>query len=261
MKLPFTKSAIKGGGTNGARSLYICLTVILVMATALRLYWMVTKTPVISLEGSEYVRMADNLAQGQGLKGNFDGPETMYAPLYAVVTAGVELVVKDAELAAHLVSLACGILVIIPVFFIAYRIYGTRVAYIAAALIAFNPLFIALSGSIYNENIYLLCLLTGLYFGLRAFRHHHSRYVVMLALFITLAYLSRPEASAYIVFFIAACWIEYLVGDRSAREAVVYSVIIASVFAAVASPYIYFLYKHKSAWKESGISTIRLRIE
>ena len=64
---------------------------------------MLAKAPVISLEGGEYVRMAENLAHGRGLVGNFPGPETMYAPLLSVLTAGLSFLTRNAELAAHLI--------------------------------------------------------------------------------------------------------------------------------------------------------------
>src|SRR6476659_1006196 len=66
---------------------YLPLVLIVLLALVPRVLWMLTQTPVISLEGSEYVRMAENLAQGKGLVGTFEGPETMYTPLFSLVTA------------------------------------------------------------------------------------------------------------------------------------------------------------------------------
>jgi hypothetical protein len=214
------------------------------MGLAFRIYWMVAKTPVISNEGSEYVRMAENLANGKGLVGNFEGPATMYAPLFSVLTAGVSLLTKNAELAAHLISIVFGTALIIPVFFIALRMYGVRVAYLSAALVAFHPLLIALSGSIYNENVYIPLLLAGVYFGMRALESHKNRDYVLLSLSLSLAYLSRPEAFAYPLFFALAVWISVIVARVCVRQAASGSALILGTFLLVASPYIRFLYVH-----------------
>jgi 4-amino-4-deoxy-L-arabinose transferase-like glycosyltransferase len=214
------------------------------MGLAFRIYWMVAKTPVISNEGSEYVRMAENLANGKGLVGNFEGPATMYAPLFSVLTAGVSLLTKNAELAAHLISIVFGTALIIPVFFIALRMYGVRVAYLSAALVAFHPLLIALSGSIYNENVYIPLLLAGVYFGMRALESHKNRDYVLLSLCLSLAYLSRPEAFAYPLLFALALWVSVIVSRLPVRQAALGAALILVTFLLVASPYIGFLYVH-----------------
>src|SRR6476660_2513880 len=106
------------------------LPVIVLIGLCLRVEWMITETPVISIEGSEYVRMAENLVQGHGLIGNFEGPETMYTPLFSLLTAGTMLVTRDGEAAGHLVALLSGTVLIAIVFFTARVIYGERTAYI-----------------------------------------------------------------------------------------------------------------------------------
>ena len=78
-----------------SRDLFRPLLLIVILALVPRIYWMMTQTPVISMEGSEYLRMAQNLAQGHGLVGNFEGPETMYTPLFSLLTAGLDLLITE----------------------------------------------------------------------------------------------------------------------------------------------------------------------
>jgi hypothetical protein len=40
------------------------LLLLLLLALSTRVYWMISKTPVISVEGSEYVRNADHYGDG-----------------------------------------------------------------------------------------------------------------------------------------------------------------------------------------------------
>jgi len=228
------------------------LWLIVVLALVPRIYWMVTQTPVISLEGSEYVRMAQNLAHGHGLVGNFEGPETMYTPFFSLLTAGLGILTRDEELAAHLIALAFGTALIFPVFFIARRIYGNRVAYVSALLVAFHPLLIALSASIYNENVYLPLLLAGVYFGMQALEFGRNRDYILLSLCLSFAYLTRPEAFAYPAFFVAASWVGVLLRRISVRRAATASGLTLGVFILIASPYIGFLYAHTEHLRLEG---------
>jgi len=244
-----TRSAAR---TTAWYSKYKVLILLMFLMLPLRLHWMLTQTPVISGEGAEYVRMAESLASGHGLRGNFEGPETMYTPLYSVLVAGLHRLIGNSELAAHVVSIIFGTALIIPVFLIAQRMYGMRVAYLSAGLVAFHPLLIALSGSIYNENVYLPLLLTGVYFGMRALEFRKIRDYVLLSLFFGLAYLTRPEAFAYPVFFALAVWASVFVVRLPARKALVGSVLILGTFLLVASPYIGFLYAHTGHLRLEG---------
>jgi len=224
------------------RTDYRPLILIMIIALTLRILWMASNATVISGEGAEYVRMAQNLAAGNGLRGNFQGPETMYAPFFPVLTVGLDLLIRDAELAAHIITLIFGTALIVPVFFIARRMYGDHVALLGAALVAFHPLFIALSGSIYNENVYIPLLLAGVYFGMSSLESRRNRDFVFLSVCLSLAYLCRPEAFAYPVFFVAALWAGAVLGRVSRREAGRGSAVILVTFLLFAAPYIGFLY-------------------
>src|SRR5580658_5521816 len=179
---------------------YGVLVLSLLVGFALRLYWMSTQAPVISFE-AEYVRVAENLRAGHGLMSSYGGPETMYAPFYSILIAAVSLVVRNAEFAAHLVSLIFGTCLIIPVFLVTKRVYGLRAAYLSAILAAVYPLLVARAGSIYTEAIYPTFLMTALYFGIRSLELRSLRDYFLCGACFGIAYLTRPEAFAYPVFF------------------------------------------------------------
>src|SRR5215470_15061431 len=83
---------------------YKLVAVIAAVALIPRIYWMLKEAPVISIDGSEYVRMAENLAYHHRLTGNFEGPATMYTPFFSLLTAAVTVVSGKVELAARLVA-------------------------------------------------------------------------------------------------------------------------------------------------------------
>ena len=227
------------------------LPVIVLIGLGLRLAWMLTETPVISMEGAEYVRMAENLVQGRGLIGNFEGPETMYTPLFSVLTAGLMLVTRNGETAAHLVALLFGTALIVVVFSTARLIYGERTAHICAALVAFHPLLVKLSASIYNESVYLTLFMAAIYWGIRALDLQSPRDSLLTGACLGLAYLSRPEAFAYPVFFALALCIAGLARKRL-RVAAVRSAVLLGAFFVLASPYIAFLYQHTGHFRMEG---------
>jgi 4-amino-4-deoxy-L-arabinose transferase-like glycosyltransferase len=226
------------------------LTCIVLLGLALRIGWMVTEASVISSEGAEYARMAEHLLHDHALVGTFEGPEILYAPLYPVLIAGTMLVVPNSETAGHIISLLSGMALIAIVFLIAQYAYGRQTAYICALLVATHPLLVALSGSVYNESLYLTVLIAVIYRGLRALELQRQRDCLWLGACLGLAYLTRVEAVAYVPFFVVALLTVGLL-SRQARAAVIGSAIVVTAFCVLASPYVAFFYNH----------TGRLRLE
>ena len=226
------------------RATWRTLIILLLLALPLRVYWMAQKTPVITVEGSEYVRMADSLIHGKGLIGNFEGPETMYTPLFSVLTAGMSMLTGKSELAAHLVSLLFGTALIIPVFFIANKMYGPRVAVIAGLLVGFHPVLVKLAASIYNENVYLPLLMGGMYFTMEAFERPGIKNRVFAGLCFGFAYLTRPEAFAYPILLAGALWLQTIVRSEKRVRAHLAAFLPLAIFLLLAVPYMAYLYRH-----------------
>src|SRR5215510_15112375 len=133
------------------RSLPSLLPAILLLGFALRIGWIITQAPILTIEGSEYVRMGENLAHGNGLVGLWGDPETMYGPTFPMLIAAVNWLLPSAETAAHLILLILGTGLIAAVFLIAQIMYGRRVAYVCAMLAALHPLLVKDAANVYNE--------------------------------------------------------------------------------------------------------------
>lgn len=222
---------------------WMVLTAVVLIGFALRLQWMIVETPVMGADGAEYARMAESLFYNHALVGNFEGPQTLYAPLYPVLIAGVMFALPNVELAAHIVSLLLGTALIVIIFLIARYIYGQKTAYICAALVAVHPVLVALSGSVYNETAYLTLLMAAIYWGLRALELHRRRDFLLLGAGLGLAYLTRVEAFVYVPFFIVALLTAGILRKKF-RVAVLGSTMVLAIFFALASPYIAFFYQH-----------------
>lgn len=220
----------------------VILLAILAIGLALRIGWTVTQVSVISPDGTEYATMAEHLAQQRALIGVYEGPAIIYAPLYPILIAAVMRVGPNSEVAARVVSLASGTVLIAIIFLIAQRVYGRRTAVISATLVAVHPLCIALSASVYNEALYLTLWAAMAYWALRAVNLQRVRDAVMLGISVGLLYLSRVEAIAYVPLLSAVLG---MVGaqQRRPRTAIVHIAIVCAAFLAVASPYIAYLHR------------------
>jgi 4-amino-4-deoxy-L-arabinose transferase-like glycosyltransferase len=152
------------GGTRSGdrfdRRAIVQLVAILLLGFALRLGWLLTQVTAIGPDGAEYATIAEHLRRQQALIGIYEGPSILYAPLYSVLIAAVMTVVPNSETAAHVVSLASGMALIVIVFFLANLLYGRRAAYTCAAIAAAHPLLIALSATAYNEALYMTLWIT-----------------------------------------------------------------------------------------------------
>ena len=228
------------------------LLAILFVAFALRLGFMLRFAPIISGDGCEYVRMGMQLRDGKPLTGVFDWPETMYGTFYPVLIAAVSRLGISAEHAAKVLALIFGTGLILVAFFLARYVYGTRVAYLAATLFSLFPLFVALSGSVYNETIYLTLWLTAIYWSIRALDSFRFRDFLLAGIFFGFATLSRPEAFAYPLFVaFAAVLIAVIRKLRWPRVAGGTTLMFGAWFLLMA-PYAIFLHSHTGQYRFEG---------
>lgn len=132
---------------------------LLVVGLLLRVLWWGLNIRVIESEGVEYARIAQTWFGGMGYRGILDGIEVMFPPGYPLLIGLVGMAVPDLELAARLVSLLAGLLLIACTFWLTRRVAGPRAGLLAGLLAATNPLLIALSIGTYVEGIAATCVL------------------------------------------------------------------------------------------------------
>jgi len=228
------------------------LLAILLVAFCVRLGFMLKFTPVISGDGCEYIRMGMELRDGQPLTGSFEWPETMYGTLYPALIAGVSRMGLSAEHAAYLLSLLFGTALVLVAFLLARYVYGARIAYLAAALFAVFPVFVLLSGSVFNETIYLTLWLAGIYWSIRALDSFRPRDFLFAGLFFGLSTLSRPEAFAYPVFIIMASVIVAVLRKISWLKAVRGAALLFGAWLLLMIPYAIFLHSHTGQYRFEG---------
>lgn len=238
--------------TNNRKLEFALLAMIMLLGLALRLHWMITQTPTMS-DGTLYVRVAENLIKGNGPIGLWGEPETMYGLLFPFLIAGMTTVVPSTETAAHVVALIFGTALIAIVFQIARVMYGRRTAFICALLVAGHPLLVAVSASVFNEDIYMTLLMAAIYCGLRTLERQANtyRWHWLCGSCFGLAYLARPEAAAY-PFLLAVVLCVVGLARKRLKPALLAGAIVVGAFSFVASPYVAYLYKETGALRLEG---------
>jgi hypothetical protein len=235
---------------------FIFLSVTLVASIGVRAgAWHHWHTGAIESEGAEYARIAENLRNGRGYVGiSTPGTQLVFAPLFPSLIAAASLVThNDYELAGRLASFLLGVLLPLPVFGIAIRLFHWRAAVIAAIITVFYPLFLNLSFTVFSEGPYATVLLTGVYLVLRAYDRPSIMNWSLVGGAFGAAYLIRQEA-------VGPLFVAVLLGliARGTAPAVKIKRAVAAlaVFMVLASPQVLLLYRSTGKLRLEGKSAI-----
>jgi 4-amino-4-deoxy-L-arabinose transferase-like glycosyltransferase len=217
------------------------LLLILLIALGVRVYMLVTRAAVIENEGAGYGYMAETLLHGTTSQGGPSAPDIVDCWFYPFLIAGVSLVTQNTEIAVRLVALAFGTCLVIPVFYLARRLYGELPAFLAAGFVALHPLLIALSVAGYSEGLQLTLVTSALYWVMRC-RDGDAKWAWLWAgIFLGCAYLNRTEALAF-PFLAILLLVAFNLWDKGNWRSVAWkSAGLLGVFALFALPYVAFL--------------------
>jgi alpha-glucosidase len=159
---------------------------------AVSIYW---QPGIISGEGAEYARIAENLRSGLRYSGiATPGLELMFPPLFPLLIALASLVTHDYEWAGRFVTIVLGAALPLPIYGVASYLFGRSAGLTAALIAALHPLFINLSIAVLTEGPYATLLFSGVYAALRAMERSTTRHWCLVGGTFGLAYLVRQEA-------------------------------------------------------------------
>ena len=243
-----THVTLPGVGTVSSRVFLIAAVSI---AALLRIAWAMRYGLSIEMEGAEYARIAESLLAGRGYVGVFNnGTQLNFPPLYPLLIAAVTFLIGNSEHAARVINVAFGAALVIPMFRIAQRLYGERVATSVAAMAVFHPALIAGGASAYAEGPYLTLLISGVLWVMKWVEEYRPSASAMAGIFFGLAYLVRPEAFLLVGVF-AGCGLVAAILAQNRRAALQGVAGLTIAFLLVALPNIVFL----------TLSSGKLRIE
>jgi 4-amino-4-deoxy-L-arabinose transferase-like glycosyltransferase len=219
------------------------LLLILLLAFTLRLLSARFLMGAIDSEGAEYARIAENLLNGNGYVGiAFPGVQLLFPPLFPWLIATVSLITHQSELAGRLISVIMGTLLVLPVYYIALRLYDREVASVAALLTACHPVLVGYASTVFSETTYMTFVLSGAYWSLRCLTSQTARTLVLAGVCFGLAYLTKPEAALYplLTIFLLA-FSSLVMNRRQTRQIVLSSFILLGAFLFLAMPYMLWL--------------------
>jgi 4-amino-4-deoxy-L-arabinose transferase-like glycosyltransferase len=239
--------------TDSRSSSYL-LAALVALAALVRLAALLWLDPVVTAEGSEYLRLAQNLRAGAGYQGMFGQLNAEFPPLYPLLIALVSHLAGGAEAAARSISLVLGTATVLPVYGIAARLGGERAGLIAAGLTAVHGTLVALSISTYVESTYFFLLACGMYYALEATARWSARTAALSGALFGLAYLARPEAIVYVA--VAAAFSAVVLWRRPAARAQRLRAVASMVIAAslIMAPYVVWLSENSGYLRFEGKS-------
>ncbi len=211
-------------------------------------YFLYAKDEVIGKDASTYVRLARHLAEGDFAAG-FD---TFWTPFYPLLVAGVELFTNSLMLPTVIISIITGTLGVTATYFLVNQSYGKREAVIAAVIAIFYPHLLTATFAYGTENIYLLLLIFALITGWNGLTKNPLINFFVTGLLLGCAYLTRPEAFGYLLFFAPVIFLKnFKEQGLFARNSLKSVAVLLLGFALLAAPYIIYIHNVTGTWSIS----------
>ncbi len=244
---------MKVGSTSRRPDQRLWLFIIVLIALALRI-GLASLPRVVRWDEPDYLWLGKSLLTGHGY--TITGvPELHYPPLFPVLAGGVYWLTGQPELGSAFWYVVLGALLVLPVFALAKRIYGTQVAWFSAILVAVFP---GLSSTVLywgtmTEPLFILIVYSALWTALVALEDGKLWAYAATGALLSLAYLSRPEG----IVWLASLGVLFLVMWIAKRQLFRWRtplnlLVFLASFLILAAPYIVFLHEHTGKWLATG---------
>jgi 4-amino-4-deoxy-L-arabinose transferase-like glycosyltransferase len=239
-------------------------------AAAVRLFALAQPQRLVWGDEPFYLWLGRNWLSGQGY--SFTGySDVHHTPMYPLLSGLFyllthNLVVGQAqgmELASDICYMLFGVLLVFPIYLLTKEMYGRGAAIVSAALVAIYPAISTapLFWGTLTEPPYYFFVYMGLFMVLLAMRREHGAspsvgrgwWAFLLAgMFFGLAYLTRPEAVAYMAVGGAVILLIRLFEKRLLKRATWTSLVIyLTGFLLFFLPYVYYVYRETGSWMVS----------
>jgi len=216
--------------------------------------------PVIEVDGVIYATLARNMMEGKGYLGLFGSTDLIFPPLFPYLIAGVMLIADNAESAARWVSTAAGTLLVLPVFWLARRIYGRWEAWVASILAAFYPLMLAASTAAFSEMIFTFFIFSAVAAAWFGGEDGRAKLWVASGFLFGLGHLVKPQAIHLMAVVIVMALVLLPKVRTSAARTCVFLLSMLIPVILVMSPYVAFLYRHTGKVILDGKTSINYHI-
>ncbi|KPK97970.1 MAG: hypothetical protein AMJ95_06560 [Omnitrophica WOR_2 bacterium SM23_72] len=174
---------------------YAPLFLLILAATLLRIYLLRFRL-VPEGDCCHYLSFAKDFRRG-----DFSTIGTYWSPLWVSLISLFSFVFGNVESSGYFLSIFFGVILIIPAFIFARRLFNERVAYYTALLLTANLGLLNYSTRLFTESLYSFLLLGIAFLGWVSLERKKNSYFFLLGLLIGFTYSARPEALAFLVVF------------------------------------------------------------
>lgn len=225
------------------RAFVFALSGIFLLGVVLR-YLLLARGALVNEDGIYYIWRARTLMEGD----LWNGISGYWSPFYSFLIGLVGLTVGDFETGGRLVSLISGILLIPLVYYLGGLLYDRVTAIIASLLVALHSSLVLLSVWVMTESLYTLLFVGMISGGWLALRDNDPKYWALTGLLLGLAYLTKPEAIAFIALFLVCAAVAAAFRRTGLRTAVVGFFLMCLVAGACMVPYVLFMRAKIGEW-------------
>ncbi len=184
-----------------------------VAALLVRIIYLLKARPAWGNDDERYIFIARSLLA-------FDFQNAIhfhYPPFSAFLVAIVSLVFRNLETAARITAITANALTIIPIYFLALRIFGRRTAILASAFFALR--FFQFAASDLVEQVEILFLFLAILSGFFTLKNHRPSSFFLTGALFGVSFLTKPEAWAFFLLFLLISLIRGIWVRRNKKSA------------------------------------------
>ena len=205
---------------------------------------------IVAWDEPHYLQLGASLAKGHLAQGF----HPFWSPMYPICIAVFSFVIPGIELTGRIVSMLCGVLVLIPVYGFARRLFGRMSAIVSSALLALNPEIAYLTTSAYTEPTFICFSLFGIFIGWLALQKRSLILSLTAGILFACSYLTRPEGIGYLGVYLgilAVCAVGEIIRKKTFRKTGMVVFALVS-FLILTIPYFIYLHKMTGKWTISA---------
>lgn len=203
------------------------------------------------VDGVGYAISGRNLLSGLGY--SYQGsPQLANPPFYSILIGILWLLIQNLEFSGQIVSVISGSLLVIPIFYLAKKMYTRQAGILCAIFVVVCPPLIFGSTEVRVASLYTLLLWAAVAIGWKALRSHSLFWSALTGLMLALCYLTRAEAimllPIFLLLYLLLFKLKVGLSSSIAKSIASKSVLLIAAFALVSSPFWVFLYGQTGKW-------------
>lgn len=219
------------------------LLLIFMLALTLRLAAVYMDKSGLETDEGEYDRLALNLAAGKGYINSTDGaPTSLRPPLYPVVLALIYKVFGYNILAVRLIQALIGSFTVILLYGIAYRIFGSAVAFLTGISASFYMTFVTSTGLLHTETLSTFLIVLISYLIMTADEEKPAR-LFFIGILCGLSTLMKSSTFFIPILAVAAVTVKSKIAHRALSRAMFVSALLLLFFGLTLLPWTIRNYK------------------